>query len=256
MCTLLNASQKNRAGAYLKCILHSYQEMEGSDNKWISLAAFLSSIRGCQAGQESAIEEIYFDLPPQSRLKDKVDDSWVKASNTKALQILSNSLQRISMNLFSDGSLFVKKVCGVHEKNDVLQASHQVQALRGLIGNKVGLPSQLKFDLNAELIYKSILKTSSQDLIKEYYQIIDFPVFTLLLKNIINEEIISRSQQDKGLYPSFMQLFDDEVHECMEIKYHSVNGADAELQVLTNKGVTSLLKRSRIIEENDNALPW
>ncbi len=246
--TLLRAPENNRITAKLKCILKNYLNIIVTDIRLKLFANFLLSVQNCTVGQNTAIEEIYCSLPPKARLHAHVDNIWSKDNTRKALQILGQAIERVSMEHFSEGSTFVRMASGLDPKMQ-RQAAHQVQALRGLIGDYVGLPSELKFDMNAPLIEESILRASCEDLVKLFYEHNKLETMLPALKRTINEEIISLLPRDNEIYAHFVNIYGDQIEDRIIMVYENEEDLIGKFQGLSDNGIIGLLKHVNILEE-------
>ncbi len=245
---LISSPIGTKMGAYLRYIVQFYKNMENTDEKWAALGGLLVSARHCDVGHGTAIEEVYFTLPPSYRLPFKGDEQKYTLKSWKALETVHQAIQRVSLETLSHGSLFTKRACGLQEKDEVIQGSHQAYVLRGLMGTFVGYPSELEFDLNARHIYEPILHSSLHQLVAAYWEGVDLEQMIDILHKQVNETI--KASKDEELYPHFVTVFKTDIEDSVE------RDEEDGFQGVTRKGMIRLLKHVKILEEVDGPLPW
>ena len=242
-------------GSKLKCVVRHFMDMESSDKKWLQLATFFAGVRACDVGKNTAIQDWYMGLPSKKRIQAKSSSFDVDNELQPALCALRDTIQSVVSSQFSPESLFMKKICG---ENDIKQAAHQIQFVKGQIGDKVGLSEGPRFDINAHTIYQSILRMTPQEMIQLYYEHIKVESIVPLLVSTFNRALVQSDGLDKGVHDSIVAMFPGNKSGRF-LSYEDIEGTEGWfVSGINEAGMIQLLthKSVGIFEEVNQALPW
>ena len=230
----------------MKCVMNWFSLMPDEEDKWLRLSTFLSSVRNCKVGKNTAIQDWYMGLPSQYRIQTKSGSFDCDKVEVPVMESLLLSIQSVVSSQFSPESFFMKKVCGTPQDEDLEQAAHQIQFVRGLIGDKVGLSEGPRFDINAGCISRNVLGLPLQDILDAYYRGITMDGFLPLLMTAFNRHVKAEAEEEVlPIYKGLKEIFEDDIELMLE------SDDDYKVQGVNEAGMVHLLKRVGILEEQD-----
>jgi len=222
-CLLLESSWHNLEGAKMRCVTNYFIHMDDGEAKWLRLCQFIAGVRGCLYGRDTAIQDYYIGLPSQFRLKTMGTNKTFDHDKREApaMAALFSAMQSVVSMQFSPESGFMKEVCGVQIFDSEFDyAAHQINWMKGLIGDRVGLSEGPRFDIHVGTVNKLIRERPLQQVMEMYYQRLELQPIVTLMHTAFNQlfakaEARRRSEEkqegEPSIYQSVLHIF--EVHK-------------------------------------------
>jgi len=251
VCVLLDAPATLIEGSKLKCVLSYYSSIPDLTVKTQRLCQFLAGVQHCATGQDTAIQDHYIALPEHCRIRSQMGALMQFSTyQIPALTAMHAALQTVVSSRFSPESLFMQEVC---RTGDIAQASHNINYIKSLIGDKVGLSEGVIFDINAQCIYPHLMALSMQEVMQVYYKHMDLNNLALLVKGTFDSQIRAEDKQSRGaIYNALnkicegMKLPQEDLESWVEMK--EVSDIDYVFDGITPRGVVRVMQHTGILD--------
>ncbi len=258
-CHLMNAAPKSLEGSRMKCVISHFMSLPDENNKWIRICQFLSGVRACAGGMNTAIQDYYMCLTPVYKLRSLSGFLEYDFHEMPAITALLNAMQSVVSMQFSPESMFMKEVCGVFPGQNLDQAAHQIIWVKGLIGDRVGLTEGPRFDINAGTINQLILTKSQQEIIELYYNRLELKHIIPLMKTAFDRLMVD----DKSIYNALMVMCDkvktpegkEDFQSWIVTRYDDENDIIGET-VITERGMVQVMTKVGMLDPILDPLGW
>jgi hypothetical protein len=261
MCTLMNASVESIEASKLKCVVNYLIHLTDEREKTQRMCQFFAGVRNCGMGQNTAIQDYYVRLPDDYRIRAQGGVFDRNPMELPAMKALYHVLQSVISSQFSPESLFMKKICGIQAHEEIMQAAHQINYMKGLIGDKVGLLEGARFDINAQYIYENILNIPLQDMMQMFYEHVELGSVVQLIKSSLDRLLLAEMKSDeRPIYKAMIKIHNSYANKDSFDTWVDYKLLDDEetvvLEGMTTRGVMRLMQHGGILNEVDAPLPW
>lgn len=258
-CHLMNAAPKSLEGSRMKCVANHFISLPDGDSKWIRICQFLSGVRACAGGMNTAIQDYYMCLTPSFKLKSVSGCLDYDFHEMPAITALFNAMQSVVSMQFSPESIFMKEVCGVLPGQNLDQAAHQIIWLKGLIGDRLGLTEGPRFDINAGTINQLILTKSLQEVLELYYNRLELKHIVPLMKTAFDRLM----KDDKSIYHALMSMCEkvkvpdgkEDFLTWIDTRYADEDDVIGET-VITERGMVQVMTKVGLLDPILDPLGW
>jgi hypothetical protein len=171
------------------------------------------------------------------------------SAHLPALTTLSNALQSAVSIQFSAENRFLRALC---REDAVVQSSHQINYVKGLIGDQVGLSEGTKFDINAQVINQHLLGISRQETLETYYSHMDLNNVIALVKGSFDSQIKTQDKAGRtALYGSLRKI-----NEAMKLDERSdhiglwieENEETFAIEEISTRGVIRVMQHAGLLD--------
>lgn len=261
MCTLMSAPVNSTDASKLKCVVNYLMHITNEREKTQRMCQFFAGVRNCSMGQNTAIQDYYVHLPDEYRIHSKGGIFESNGAELPAMKALYHVVQSVISIQFSSESVFMKEVCGIKTHEEIIEAAHQINYMKGLIGDRVGLLEGARFDINSQCIYESILEMPLQRMMQMFYEHVELKPIVAMVKSSL--DVLIKAETGSGhvpIYEALMKIHNsyaktDTIESWIEYR---VLDDDVTFvpEGISQRGVMRLMQHGGILNEIDAALPW
>ncbi len=194
------------------------------------------NITYCGTGKSESIAFLYYrpEFVTHRLARGTFSENYQENRLSQMIVLL---VEEYLMRYLTDDESLVRELAQIDDQYNVLQLSHQSQFLRNLIGQAVGLPLPLKFDLHIGCVYRTLLeyRNKRNEAIEAFYRLVTPQGLITFLQTCIEQKM----QEDGNT------LFADITHLLPQ-------GNDLwneECTSLTTQGCISLLKHIGVLTQ-------
>ncbi len=179
---------------------------EAFSEKEEAFLRLLASIQECSIGEREGVENYYFNMDPDHKIKtmttERLGDVYLTTFLIKQVANMLSGTNHYFQELIKEDHEQISQAGNTNPptEEEVKQASHQARYVKNLIGDDVGLRDSAIFDSHTQVLSLNLVARSKLDVMQRFYRHLKPSDLTANLQQEVKAEILKEEAlKEKGI---------------------------------------------------------